>query len=127
MSIIQNRTVVIIGWGIVGAVAAHTLCTAHNYKDDTMTVTVHVFDQGWGRVGGRASLRMITRMANANYDHVSGNRAMGTTAAMLITTTMTTTMTTTNNDDVGPQLPILPCGHPLISRNGQVLDIEGPC
>ncbi|KAL3777423.1 hypothetical protein ACHAW5_010225 [Stephanodiscus triporus] len=51
----RNKTVAIIGCGIAGAAAARTLS---EYDDPPMTI--HVFDQGRGGVGGRASSRSAT-------------------------------------------------------------------
>ena len=56
----QHRKVAIIGCGITGALAASTLiqkCKNDNTNNDQGGLTIHVFDQGRGGVGGRASSR----------------------------------------------------------------------
>jgi hypothetical protein len=99
MPVARNRTVAIVGCGIAGAVAAHTLCAAHDDDDDdatkNMTMTVHVFDQGRGGVGGRASTRTASsssgdRRDGANDDAGGGDGATTTAAAAAAkkTTTM---------------------------------------
>lgn len=58
----QHRKVAIIGCGITGALAASTLIQKnnennHHTNNDQGGLTIHVFDQGRGGVGGRASTR----------------------------------------------------------------------
>lgn len=51
-----NRTVAIVGCGIAGATAVRTLID-HDDDEDGVHMTIHVFDQGRGGMGGRASSR----------------------------------------------------------------------
>ena len=100
MPVARNRTVAIVGCGISGAVAAHTLCAAHDDDDEdanmTMTMTVHVFDQGRGGVGGRASTRTASSSLpgdrardDAGGDDDATTKTDATAAAKTKTKTMT--------------------------------------
>ena len=103
MPVARNRTVAIVGCGIAGAVAAHTLCAARDDDDGddatmTMTMTVHVFDQGRGGVGGRASSRTASpppgdrRDGGANDDAGGGDGAATEAAAAAAKETTTAKM-----------------------------------
>ena len=89
----QQRKVAIIGCGITGALAASTLIRKYNEYNNNHTnndcgFILHVFDQGRGGVGGRASSRCAAFPSSTQSSSTLTNNDDETTAMSSSTTNM---------------------------------------
>jgi predicted NAD/FAD-dependent oxidoreductase len=88
----QHRKVAIIGCGVTGALAASTLIQKYNEHKNNHTnndrgLILHVFDQGRGGVGGRASSRCAAFPSSSHSSSTLTNSNDDETTAISSTTT----------------------------------------